>query len=472
MLSRMSAYKFNELQKAFSGYWLQSKKSFSNILQIPRKVCSKIKRFSRDTPRIYASLQQNVQRAKSLSYSEIREIKYLGEEKTYDINVKNNHNFFANGFLVHNCLEEAQGLAEEVIDQKLLPMTAWTNGTTVMIGTVEKDRVPFFVQIEQNREADTDKPDHLKSHIEFDFESVIKYNARYAKHVASVIKKYGKDSVYFKMSYGLEWQFGATQPITYETLIRYTYSPKVSIIEYSDDPVVISIDLAKENDLTVTTVLKIPRVYMEYEDGVFEYVKAVQVLNWFVTGGMKYTQQRPLIKDFLCAYPNIVAIVVDTTGVGNSVFEEMQREWNYLCEWYPFVFSPKSKQELTVLWEEYFYSNRLIVPSDQQAKDSKHQRLLLAQATKQKKVIKQNFTYFTSLTDSTPDDYFWSWLLGVWGVHKIIQTGLEVESNPGQLYRPSIQPIFTGLQNRRDQVKAGEAFKLGIREQRLAKWGK
>lgn len=369
-------------------------------------------------------------------------------------------------------LEEAQGLAEEVIDQKLLPMVAWTAGTTVMIGTVEQERVPFYLQIEQNRDADTLRPPHLKCHIEFDYIEVMKYNSRYAKHVDSVVKKYGKDSVYFKMSYGLEWQFGETHPITMETLINYCYSPKVGITAYSDDPVVVSIDLAKEGDLTVTTVIKIPRIYMEYEDGLFEYVKAIQILNWFSVGNMKYTQQRPMIHDFLSAYPNIVAIVVDTTGVGTSVYEEMQREWNYLCDWTPFVFSPKSKQEMTKLWEEYLYSNRLIIPSDQQAKDTKHQKMLMSQATKQKKITKQNYTYYTSMTEQVHDDYFWSWLLGVWGAHKLIAAGMEVECNPGAIYRPNNYPEFTGLQNRREQVKAGEYLKLDIRQQRLSKWGK
>lgn len=368
-------------------------------------------------------------------------------------------------------LEESQGLTEEVIDQKLMPMLAWTAGTSVMIGTVVEEKVPFFNQIELNRASDIDKPSHLKNHIEFNYENVIKYNARYAKHVESVLKKHTKDSRYFKMSYGLEWQFAETQPITYENIIRYCYAPKVGIVGYTDDPVVISIDLAKEQDLTVTTAFKIPRIYMEYDDGVFEYVKAAQILNWLSTGGMKYTQQRPLIKEWLLQYPNIIAIVVDTTGVGNAVYEEMQQDWQFMCDWYPFVFSSKSKQDLSLLFEEYFYSNRLIIPSDDQARNTVHQKMFTKQATMMKKVTKQNFRYYQSMTDSTPDDYFWSGLLGVWGVHQIILKGMEVDSKQGNLYRPSEYVQHSSLEARRIQIRSGEYKPVNLRDQRIKKWG-
>lgn len=368
-------------------------------------------------------------------------------------------------------LEEAQDLVEEVIDQKLMPMVAWTNGTTVMIGTVIENKCPFYYQQERNKEDDIDRPGHLKTHIEFDYLEVIKYNARYARHVETAIRKFGKDSKYFKMSYGLQWQFSVTQPITYESLIKYSYAPKTSIVKYSDDAVIVSIDIAKEKDLTITTVSKITRVYMEYEDGVYEYAQAIQILNWLATGNMQYTQQRPIIKDFLLAYPNIVAIVVDTTGVGSAVYEEMQKEWQFMCDWYPYVFSPKSKQVLTQLFEEYFYSNRLIIPSDEEAKRNDHQKLLLRQATTMKKVALQNCTYFTSQTESTQDDYFWSWLLGIYGTHKIISAGMNVESTPTNNYRPSFQVVHKALEDRRAQVRNGEHAQTSLRDQRLQKWG-
>lgn len=368
-------------------------------------------------------------------------------------------------------LEESQDLVEEVIDQKLMPMVAWTNGTTVMIGTVVENKCPFYYQIERNKEDDLDKEEHLRTHIAFDYMDVVKYNARYAKHVETAIRKFGKDSKYFKMSYGLEWQFSVTQPITYESLIKYTYAPKTAIVKYSDDAVVVSIDVAKSKDLTITTVSKITRVYMEYEDGVFEYAQAVQLLNWLSTGNMKYTQQRPIIKDFLLAYPNIIAIVVDTTGVGSAVYEEMQREWQFMCEWYPYVFSPKSKQVLSQLFEEYFYSNRLIVPSDEEAKKSEHQKALLRQSTTMKKISNQNCTYFTSQTEQTNDDYFWSWLLGIYGTHQVISNGMNVESTPMNNYRPSFQVVHKALEDRRAQVRNGEHLQVSMRDQRLQKWG-
>lgn len=36
-------------------------------------------------------------------YTKLKYIKYIGKERVYDLNVKNTHNFIANGFVVHNC---------------------------------------------------------------------------------------------------------------------------------------------------------------------------------------------------------------------------------------------------------------------------------------------------------------------------------------------------------------------------------
>lgn len=473
VLSRMSSNSKKKIQSIFSFKWLQSKSSKQNLSQIHRAKQREIQGVQKEESRVYEKLQQDVQREnEELKFSEIVSISEVGEMPTYDITVEKNHNFIANNIIAHNCImEESQDLTEEVIDQKLMPMVAWTNGTTVMIGTVIENKCPFYYQIERNREDDLYKEEHLKTHIAFDYMDVVKYNARYAKHVETAIRKFGKDSKYFKMSYGLEWQFSVTQPITYESLIKYTYAPKTAIVKYSDDAVVVSIDVAKSKDLTITTVSKITRVYMEYEDGVFEYAQAVQLLNWLSTGNMKYTQQRPIIKDFLLAYPNIIAIVVDTTGVGSAVYEEMQREWQFMCEWYPYVFSPKSKQVLSQLFEEYFYSNRLIVPSDEEAKKSEHQKALLRQSTTMKKISNQNCTYFTSQTEQTNDDYFWSWLLGIYGTHQVISNGMNVESTPMNNYRPSFQVVHRALEDRRAQVRNGEHLQISMRDQRLQKWG-
>lgn len=40
---------------------------------------------------------------KKTKFSKVKSIKRLGKEKVYDLTVKDNHNFYCNGVLVHNC---------------------------------------------------------------------------------------------------------------------------------------------------------------------------------------------------------------------------------------------------------------------------------------------------------------------------------------------------------------------------------
>ena len=55
---------------------------------------------------------------KDIRWDRIKSIKYKGEERVYDITLKNNSNFFANGILIHNCpveLNLAKMLTKEYI---------------------------------------------------------------------------------------------------------------------------------------------------------------------------------------------------------------------------------------------------------------------------------------------------------------------------------------------------------------------
>ena len=43
-----------------------------------------------------------------MEWTRIRSIKSLGEQVTYDLEVENTHNFFANGIFVHNCAKDGE----------------------------------------------------------------------------------------------------------------------------------------------------------------------------------------------------------------------------------------------------------------------------------------------------------------------------------------------------------------------------
>jgi hypothetical protein len=90
-------------------------------------------------------------------------------------------------------------------------------------------------------------------------------------------------------------------------------------------PVVVGIDVAKESDQTVVTVLN-----PDYNQGgmvadIWHSYK--HILNWLELQGDNYVAQRHNIADFLANYRNKKRIIIDATGVGAGLSDMLQDEY-------------------------------------------------------------------------------------------------------------------------------------------------
>lgn len=45
----------------------------------------------------------NIARENTVQFAKIKSIKYIGKKDVYNLEVKDTHNFIANGIIVHNC---------------------------------------------------------------------------------------------------------------------------------------------------------------------------------------------------------------------------------------------------------------------------------------------------------------------------------------------------------------------------------
>lgn len=368
--------------------------------------------------------------------------------------------------------DESQDLDDFVVNKSIYPMLAWGNGTMVMIGTVSEKPCLFYETIQQNTTEDVNKSLDTKAHFEFRWNEVVKYNPKYQVHIDNMKKKHGEHSKYFQMAYNLKWYFEEGRAVTDVDLKQYTMGIKVGLTAYTQAPVVVGIDLARKTNGSVVTIGQLMGQESIYEDGDVERFVTVKVCDWLELENLPYPQQRPLMKDFISRYPNVIAIAVDCTGVGDAIFAEMQEEWNFYCQMIPFLFSSKSKHQLMNLYYEFMWKNRLIIPStDEVRRTNKWQRFYL-QMINLERITQNGYTYLSKSTrQGARDDYPDSLFLMLHAAKEGIKNSGQIETaDIKNLYKiDSLHQSGGGFQNFRERVRSGGYMKNSVREQRAQK---
>lgn len=307
------------------------------------------------------------------------------------------------------CLDESQGLTDFVISKSLEPMLSWTNGSLVMIGTTSEEPCHFYDIILKNRADDPGLPPELQRHFEYDYEEVQKHNPRYKKYVQQQIDKYGIHSRSFQMSYALRWFFEDGLAITDRDLKDFTMHVPVGLTRYSSGGVVVGIDLARKTNSSVVTVgqlLNTELIWSDDRNKEPERITSVKVCDWFEIDKVPYPDQRAMMKAFLEPYTDIRWITVDGTGVGDPIFAEMVADWSFTRNMEPFIFSAKSKNYLMNLFYEYYYKQRIIVPSTDEARRTRRWQNFYLQMISLEKVTASGYTFFQKgHRDGNRDDY-------------------------------------------------------------------
>lgn len=310
-------------------------------------------------------------------------------------------------------LDESQDIDDWVINKSILPMGAWNNATVVTIGTTNDKPSYFYNLIQANRMADMNRSPEDRHHAEFDYQTVVKYNPRYAAFVEQEKATNGIQSRHFQMNFCLRWLFEEGSAISDSALKEYCMKKITGLTTYTiKEPVVVGIDVGSEINSTVVTVGKVTKnAEIEFDD-VVEKKSIVQVCDWYELEGIDYPTQRALIRSFLERYKNIVWVTVDETGVGRSALQEMKKEWRGIRNIEGFVFNPKSKSYLRSLFEEYLYSYRIVVPSTPEARVTEKWQRWYLQMVNLQKVTRQNYVVFekkqtiASARDDYPDSFF------------------------------------------------------------------
>lgn len=331
-------------------------------------------------------------------------------------------------------VDESQDVGNFKYSKSISPMGAFYNATKILIGTATTQRGFFLDSIERNQAEH--KSGGKRNHFQYDYRTVMKYNANYEKYIKGEMKRLGENSDEFQMSYNLKWILERGMFID-DKHFSALASPEMglSIMDTSKNHVA-GIDLGKKHDSTVVTILEVdwnnPIVVEKAQSGDMDipdytaynvYVKA-----WLEIQGDDWNEQYEQIKDFLIDF-NVCRVVMDATGVGDAIYDRLRA--NLDCEVIPFVFSKQGKSDLYKHLNTEIRAVRVHYPADPETLETREYQNFEAQFLDlQKSYSGQLMIVAHPDVAGAHDDYPDSLALAVWGAKGDPVAKPETEKNP------------------------------------------
>jgi hypothetical protein len=216
-------------------------------------------------------------------------------------------------------VDEAQEADEVMITKSIKPMLAFNNGTICLTGTANRNKSYFYKMIQFNKRRSVNAGKRYRqAHFEYDYRVASKYNNNYGKFIAKEKLRIGEDSDEFQMSYCNRWILEKGMFVTEERMERLYDQSMPLIKEWWRTQVVAGIDVARQTDSTVVTV-----VWVDWDHpdafGFHEH----RILNWLEINNQEWEKQYFEIVDFLRHY-EVMRVGVDSQGVGGAVAERLQ----------------------------------------------------------------------------------------------------------------------------------------------------
>ena len=356
------------------------------------------------------------------------EIKVVDEVEVYDLTVEDNHNFFANGLLVHNC----QDISNYKIRKSVHPMGAAYNATICKIGTATTFKGDFYEAIQRNKQFIKDNPTLVRNHFEYDCDVVARFNPKYAKYLEREKRSLGESSDEYRMSYKLEWIISRGMFVDIQKVEKECGDEYLGRVPRDMQAThVVGIDVGggsssnkRYADSTVITVVEVnwnEPILMEKvtdeetgEDIVYTAYNTY-IKDWYEISpeiAENYEEQYHLIKDYLQNF-NVVRVMVDATREA-SLAQRLQA--NLRCEVVPFVFSSKSKSDIYKHLQIEINTGRARFPRDKETVETKEYKKFTQQlADLQKGYSGSHLVVSHPDEKGAHDDYPDSWCLAVWG---------------------------------------------------------
>lgn len=244
--------------------------------------------------------------------------------------------------------DEAQDIDSFKWKKSIVPMTTFTAGSKVLVGTANTTKSNFYEQIGRN--VTRLESGGKRNHFQVDFTIPSAENPDYALSVKQAIAELGFDSDEFQMAYNNKFIFSRGMAVDPELLnFNSAEHPRGIIFTHDyvkhytgDKKVVVGVDIGKKHDPTVCTAVEV-----DTSDPIeivhFRTYKKKEIAKMEIIGD-DIEAQIPQILDFIDRM-QATTIAVDATGGGDHFFDMLSKRAPKL-NWIPFVFSQKSRSEL------------------------------------------------------------------------------------------------------------------------------
>jgi hypothetical protein len=315
-------------------------------------------------------------------------------------------------------VDEAQDVSNFKYLKSISPMGAFYNATKILIGTPTTSKGFFYQSIERNK-REYENGTGRRNHFEYNWEVVVKYNPKYAKYIEGEKARLGEDSDEFQMSYNLKWILERgmfVDPVKFGKLGNE--NGRLILTDQRNNHVV-GIDLGKQSDSTVITILEVDfesPVLVEQSkelDVPDYYAYNTEIKYWHEIQGDDWDSQYYQIMDILKNY-RIHRLVIDATAVGSPTADRIAANVDF--EVIPYVFGTSSKSDLYKHYDAEIKAGRFHYPASEEVKETREYKKFEKQHLDlQKGWSGQNMVCSHPPERGAHDDYCDSAALAVWG---------------------------------------------------------
>lgn len=216
-------------------------------------------------------------------------------------------------------IDEAQSADDNIVQHSIFPMGKTTNAPRVYIGKAGTQICHFYRLSQRNDTYKVYFSDVAQQRRQLYEQTGNVMHLIYEKSVKEDIQRYGEDSDYIQREFYGKWQIGTGQFTTQEEYDRLITDRRTTK-RYTAGYCFAGIDTAKHPDSTVVTVLRFNKDIGKKE-----------VINWIELRGDNYQDQFDIITNFL-GYFNIVALAIDSTGMGDFMPDLFEKHTNWRDE--------------------------------------------------------------------------------------------------------------------------------------------